>query len=88
MSYSDKEIQAFAHNLYLLRKVRRLSRKQLAAIAGTSAYSIHKAESGVFPNTFSATVIAKISRFFHLSPAAMFSPICSVSLLTKGEQDV
>lgn len=90
MRYSKSDLEIFGENIRLLRKVRRLSQKEMAKIAGISLYCLRKSEQGIFTDTLGTDSIIRISRHFHLRPATLFTPQSkwNISLLLNGEEDI
>ena len=87
MEHSNDEKRIFGDNIRLLRKVRRLSQKELAQIMGVSIYCVRKAEQAIITNSLCVDALINLSRHFHLRPSTPFSPITTLSVLTKGEFD-
>ena len=90
MEYTNRDAEIFGENLYFLRKVHRLSQRELAKTAGISLYCLRKAEHGIFTDTLCIDAIFRISRHFHLRPATLFTPQSkwNISLLLNGEEDI
>lgn len=84
--YNDDQ-KIFGGNLYLLRKVHRLSQKEVANIMGVSIYCVRKAEQGVFTNSLHMDAIINLSRHFRMRPSLLFAPReqWTVGLLLNGE---
>lgn len=90
MESKNRDAEIFGENLYFLRKVHRLSQREMAKIAGISLYCLRKAEQGIFTDTLGTDSIIRISRHFHLRPATLFTPQSkwNISLLLNGEEDI
>lgn len=90
MNQNKSDQKIFGENIRLLRKVHRLSQKQMASIANISVYCLQKAEQGVFTNSLGSDAIINLSRHFHLHPSMLFAPSekWTISLLLQGNEDV
>jgi len=88
MEHCNDDQKNFAHNLFILRKVHRLSRKEMAKIMGVSVYCVKKAEQGVFARSLSAESLVNLSEHFHIRSSSFFEPVAqwSVQMLTQGEE--
>ena len=90
MAHSKTDYEILAENIRILRKVHRLSQKQMAAIAEISVYCLRKTEQGTLPYSLCVDALIRISRHFHLRPATLFAPQedWNIKLLLNGEEDV
>lgn len=81
------DLQIFCDNILFLRKVHRLSQRQLAKIMGISVYCLRKLEQGMMPGSFGSDAILLAARHFHLRPARLFTPReqWTMELLLHGE---
>ena len=90
MAHSKTDCEILGENIRILRKVHRLSQRQMAAIAGISVYCLRKTEQGILPNSLCADALIRISRHFHLRPATLFASQedYNIKLLLNGKEDV
>lgn len=72
---NDQEILDFCRNIRCLRKIYRLTQKQMAEILGCSVRSVSMLEHGKLPEMLGASVILRASRYFHISSSELFVPI-------------
>ena len=88
MENGNNDQKTFGDNLFLLRKVHRLSQKEMAKIMGVSVYCVRKAEQGIFAQSLTAQVLVNLSRHFHIRPSSFFlhASQWSVRMLTHGEE--
>ena len=88
MENGNNDQKTFGDNLFLLRKVHRLSQKEMAKIMGVSVYCVRKAEQGIFAQSLTAQAHVNLSRHFHIRPSSFFLPASqwSVRMLTHGEK--
>ena len=88
MENGNNDQKTFGDNLFLLRKVHRLSQKEMAQIMGVSVYCVRKAEQGIFAQSLTAQALVNLSRHFHIRPSSFFLPASqwSVRMLTHGEE--
>lgn len=88
MKDNSEDAKSFGDNLRLLRKVHRLSQKDMAKIMGVSIYCVRKAEQGVFPPSLHADALLALSHYFHLRPSTFFAPTeeWCVDMLLHGEK--
>lgn len=77
----------FGNNIRLLRKVHRLSQKEMACIMGVSVYCVRKAEQGIFTASLHIEALVNLSRHFRLPPSIFLAPPedWSMDLLLNGE---
>ncbi len=78
----------FGNNIRLLRKVHRLSQKEMATIMGVSVYCVRKAEQGVFAASLHIDALVNLSKHFRLRPSIFLAPPedWSIDLLLNGER--
>ena len=72
-----------------MRKVHRLSQKEMAKIMGVSVYCVRKAEQGIFTKSLPTEALVNLSGYFHLRPSMFFAPReeWTVELLLYGEKE-
>ena len=86
---NNNDQKCFGENIFLLRKVHRLSQKELAKIMGVSVYCVRKAEQGVFANSLCADALVNLSRHFRLRISTLLAPQeeWNITMLFKGEEE-
>lgn len=71
---NDEQLAEFCRNILRLRKVSRLTQKEMAKILGCSVRSLSMLEHGKFPERLGVEVIFRAARYFHISPGELFLP--------------
>ena len=79
------DIEVLCNNITLLRKLNRMTQKQMAELMDVSVYCVRKVEHGELPPMFGIQQIFHLSQHFGLHPSAFFSPITKLSMLIKKE---
>lgn len=69
------EIQTFCNNVRILRKSRKITRKEMCAALKIGMKTLNKIESGVLPPKLSCDVIYRLSVYFDVTPKELFSPL-------------
>ena len=67
------EIEIFCNNIRLLRRVYRLTQKDMAKVLGISVHSLAKLEQGILPPHISSEVLIYINYCFGITPDRMFT---------------
>ena len=68
------QIRNLSRNIAHLRKQHRLSKAEMARLAGISTATLTRLETGILPPRFSTETILCISDCFGLSPSELFRP--------------
>ena len=80
------DVEVLCSNVTLLRKLNRMTQKQMAELMEVSVYCVRKVERGELPPMFGVRQIFHLSRHFGLHPSEFFSPITKLSALMKTEK--
>ncbi len=75
MKTNDKEFLILCQNIKQIRKVYKLTQKEMAQICGTSIYYIQKLEHDILPERFGIDILFNIYDYFGITPAQMFKSV-------------
>lgn len=69
----ETEITLFCENIKALRKINKLSKKDMAKLIGIGTKSLTLIENGRLPPKLGCDVLFKIQKEFGIAPQTMFS---------------
>ena len=69
----EKQLINFTHNIALLRKQHKLSKKKMAEILHISVNSLNLLENNIIPPRISVDVVFAVWKYFGIYPTKQFS---------------
>lgn len=77
--------EVLCRNITLLRKLNRITQKQMAALMEVSVYCVRKTEQGQLSSGLSTDAILRLGKYFNLNPSVLFAPMTKLSDLIKDK---
>ena len=73
MKSTNKDLLIFCHNIRALRRVHKLTQKEMAKICGISISTLRKLEHNILPVKISIRTVFNLSIYFNLLPSQLFT---------------